>query len=224
MNSNHYGVAGVCRSAWTIRARRLTHQLLGKIRDRERARLVRRIRDLEAENSRLTQLAFTDDLTGAYNRRHFDDQFRHDSALRARRHSLAFCLFDIDHFKAYNDSYGHGAGDDALRLIARVVMSQLRQDQDLLFRMGGDEFCVLLFMDSAAMALRIIDRVRHKVRELGLPHPHGRDGVLTVSFGVVWHDRHSAVMAPHRQLYLDADRVLYEAKRSGRDQIKLMAI
>jgi diguanylate cyclase (GGDEF)-like protein len=224
MNSNHVGAAGAYRPAWTIRARRLTQQLTGTFRNGERARLVSRIRDLEAENSRLMQLTVTDELTGAYNRRHFDDQWRHDSALRARRHSLAFCLFDVDNFKAYNDSYGHGAGDDALRLIARVVMSQLRQDQDLLFRLGGDEFCVLLSTGSAAVALGIIDRVRRKVRELGLPHPYGCDGVLTISFGVVWYDGYSAMVTTPRQLYLDADRVRYEAKRNGRDQIRLMAI
>jgi diguanylate cyclase (GGDEF)-like protein len=224
MNSNHFGAPGARRSVLVMRVRRLAHRLLGGMGSGERAHLMSRIRDLEAENSRLMQLTVTDELTGAYNRRHFDGQFRHDSASRVRKHSLAFCLFDVDNFKAYNDSYGHGAGDDALRLIAGVVMSQLRQDQGLLFRLGGDEFCMLLFMDSAALALRIIERVQHKVRELKLPHPHGGGGVLTISFGVVWRDRHSAVMAAHRQLYLDADRVLYEAKRSGRDQIRVMAI
>lgn len=135
---------------------------------------------------------------------------------------MAFCLFDVDNFKAYNDSYGHLAGDEALRQIARVVMSQLRHGQDLLFRLGGDEFCVLLYLDSAASAFDIVDRVRRSVRDLALPDPRSRDGgVLTISFGVVWRDGQHVSTATPWQLYLDADRVLYEAKRSGRDQIKL---
>ncbi|WP_169708636.1 GGDEF domain-containing protein [Trinickia terrae] len=194
------------------------------VTDWKREHLLSRIHDLEAENSRLAQMAITDDLTSAYNRRHFDEYSRRDWTWDSARHSLALCLFDVDNFKAYNDSYGHGAGDDALRLIADVVMRQLRQGRDLLFRLGGDEFCVLLYLDSADSAVGIVDRLRRNVRELALPSPRGRDGVLTISFGVVWRDDRRARMATPWQLYLDADRMLYEAKRNGRDQIRLAGL
>ncbi|MGU7770244.1 GGDEF domain-containing protein [Burkholderia sp. MR1-5-21] len=200
----------------------MTQQVLANIANRKRGRLLSRISDLEAENSRLAQLAITDHLTDAFNRRHFDDIARRDWSWSATRRSMAFCLFDVDNFKAYNDSRGHLAGDEALRQISRVVMSQLRHGQDFLFRLGGDEFCVLLYLDSAASAFDIVDRVRRSVRDLALPDPRGCDGgVLTISFGVVWRDGQHAPMATPWQLYLDADRMLYEAKHSGRDQIKL---
>jgi diguanylate cyclase (GGDEF)-like protein len=224
MISSHLDTDAVCRSFWKTHTRRWTRQSRGNVRNPERARLLRRIRELEAENSRLMQLAVTDELTGACNRRHFNDQLTRASSLVARGRSLAFCLFDVDNFKAYNDEYGHAAGDEALRLIASGVMSHLRDGQDLLFRLGGDEFCMLLFVDSAAMALSIIDRLRNQVRELDLPHPHGRDGVLTISCGVVWRDGHSATKVTSRELYIETDRVLYQAKRGGRDQTRMIAI
>src|SRR5690606_15336010 len=108
------------------------------------AAMVSRIKQLEAENRRLRHLSITDELTGAYNRRHFRASFTElvhaqDSPL-PRTTAIALCLFDIDHFKAYNDAFGHPMGDAALRSISVAVAALLRRDSDRLFRFGGDEF------------------------------------------------------------------------------------
>jgi two-component system, sensor histidine kinase LadS len=96
-----------------------------------------RIRQLEAQNARLERLVIADDLTGASNRRHFTDVVGRTPERQPWCRSFAFCLFDVDNFKDYNDPYGHAAGDEALRLIARVAMSQLHQDEDFCSGLWG---------------------------------------------------------------------------------------
>ena len=193
-------------------------------RDAERGRLQARIVQLESEVARLSRLAVTDELTGAFNRRHIDETFEARASSRHIDEALAFCLFDIDGFKAYNDTYGHSAGDDALKQIAQAVHRQLRDSGDSLIRLGGDEFCILLQAESPTDALSAIDRLRLAVRALALPHPTGRDAVLTASFGFVWRGARSANRQLAHDLYRHADRMLYEAKRAGRDTVRLAVL
>ncbi|WP_175781809.1 GGDEF domain-containing protein [Burkholderia anthina] len=183
-----------------------------------------RIQQLETQNAELERLTITDELTGAYNRRYFDDEIRRTRDGQMFRQSFAFCLFDIDNFKSYNDTHGHAAGDEVLRQIARVTMSQLRYDQDLLFRLGGDEFCMVLSVDSATVALDIVERVRDQVRSLVLPGAHMGNEILAISVGVIWHDSLSIVMPAFQELYLEADRMLYQAKRGGRDRTMISTL
>jgi diguanylate cyclase (GGDEF)-like protein len=192
--------------------------------DAERGRLQARIVQLESEVARLSRLAVTDELTGAFNRRHIDETFEARASSRDIDDALAFCLFDIDGFKAYNDTYGHSAGDDALKQIARAVHRQLRHSGDSLIRLGGDEFCILLHAESPTDALSAIDRLRLAVRALELPHPTKRDAVLTASFGFVWRGARSANRHLAHDLYRHADRMLYEAKRAGRDTVRLAVL
>jgi diguanylate cyclase (GGDEF)-like protein len=223
MKINHFFARGAHEVARAVRVGRKNHPGFRNFASPERVRLVSRILLLEAENARLERLAITDELTGAYNRRYFDDATRRIPERRVCRQSFAFCLFDVDNFKAYNDTYGHAAGDDALRSIAQVTMSQLRCNQDLLCRLGGDEFCMMLSVESPVVALNIVERVRHKVRDLALPGSHTRGGFLTISVGMIWHDGRSLASPTPKRLYLEADRMLYQAKRSGRDQA-MMAV
>lgn len=190
----------------------------------EQGRLRARIRQLESEVARLSRLAVTDELTGAFNRRHIDETFEARASSRRIDEALAFCLFDIDGFKAYNDTYGHSAGDDALKQIAQAVHGQLRQSGDSLIRLGGDEFCILLRAESPTDALAAIDRLRLAVRALALPHPTKRDAVLTASFGFVWRGARGANRHLPHDLYRHADRMLYEAKRAGRDTVRLAVL
>jgi diguanylate cyclase (GGDEF)-like protein len=192
----------------------------------ERLRLTRRIRELEAENSALAQLSITDSLTGAFNRRHLEAILANDARLRERTHAAALCMFDIDNFKTFNDTYGHNAGDQVLRAVARAVMRCLRAGDDYLFRLGGDEFCVLLFVDSAHETQRIVQRMQRAVKALLLPQ-RGMSQPLTISFGVAWRDNEAG--APEAQaglwdMYLRADTMLYDAKRAGRNRIEFAAV
>lgn len=192
--------------------------------DGDRRRLQARIVQLESEVARLSRLAVTDELTGAFNRRHIDETFEARASSRRIEKALAFCLFDVDGFKAYNDTFGHGAGDNALKQIAQAVHGQLRQSGDSLIRLGGDEFCILLHAESPTDALSAIDRLRLAVRALKLPHPTKRDAVLTASFGFVWRGARSATRHLADDLYRHADRMLYEAKRAGRDTVRLAVL
>ncbi|WP_052409677.1 GGDEF domain-containing protein [Paraburkholderia oxyphila] len=193
----------------------------------ERLRLIRRIRELEAENSALAQLTITDSLTGAYNRRHLEAVLASDARLRDRTHSAALCVFDIDNFKTFNDTYGHNAGDQVLRAVARSVTRCLRAGDDFLFRLGGDEFCVLLFVNAASEALRIVKRMQRAVKALLLPQREMARRALTISFGVAWRGndaRNPEAQASPWDMYLRADAMLYDAKRAGRDRIEFAAV
>ncbi|HKT98432.1 MAG TPA: GGDEF domain-containing protein [Paraburkholderia sp.] len=193
----------------------------------ERLRLIRRIRELEAENSVLAQLSITDSLTGAYNRRHLETALASDARLREPTRAAALCVFDIDNFKAFNDTYGHSAGDQVLRAVARAVMRCLRAGDDHLFRLGGDEFCVLLFTDSAAGALRVVQRMQRAVKALLLPQREIARRALTISCGVAWRGNEACnpeAQASPWDMYLRADKMLYDAKRAGRDRIEFAVV
>ena len=205
-----------------MRHRKTRREPLQPLARGERQRLIRRIRELEAENSALAQLSITDSLTGAYNRRHLEASLASDVRLRERTHAAALCVFDIDNFKTFNDTYGHYAGDQALRAVARAVMRCLRAGDDALFRLGGDEFCVLLFADSVADTLRIVRRMQRAVRALLLPQREIERPALTISFGVAWRDVEA--QASPWEMYLHADKMLYDAKRAGRDRIEFSVV
>ena len=131
---------------------------------------------------------------------------------------IALIFVDLDCFKNYNDHYGHLAGDDCLRAIARVLALGGQRATDITARFGGEEFVVLLPSTSPRGALEIAKRLRHEVMELALPHVGTPTGIVTVSLGV-------ACQAPsHRHassaLLQEADCALYRAKQSGRNCVR----
>ncbi|MFM6989664.1 MAG: diguanylate cyclase [Arenimonas sp.] len=160
--------------------------------------------------------AHTDVLTGAFNRRHFY-LFGERELSRARRieDPLSLLMLDIDHFKRINDEYGHDIGDEALKLLTRTCLQQLRP-HDLFARTGGEEFAALLPHTGIADAAMVAERIRRSVEALVLPVPDGREVRLTVSIGVVqWHAGDADLDA----LFKRADRKLYQAKDEGRDRV-----
>lgn len=183
-----------------------------------------RTRELEAANERLTRLSITDELTGAFNRRHFQDELRWRIA-HARREggSLGLCLFDLDHFKGYNDHYGHPAGDEVLRRVSTTVQAHLKRSPDRLFRVGGEEFALLLSGPGHESTLAFLDEVRHSIEALQIPHAKHGAGVVTASFGLAWCD--AAALARHDEeaLYRCADEMLYRAKAQGRNRVESTA-
>ncbi|MEN9468118.1 MAG: hypothetical protein RL081_2119 [Pseudomonadota bacterium] len=163
--------------------------------------------------------SLTDPLTSLSNRRHFDLQM--DTALvqfRRDQSAGALVLFDIDYFKRYNDTYGHPQGDDVLVKFAQCMRQSAKRPMDVLARVGGEEFAILMPMTDSDGASHCAEQVRAAMQALGLVHAgNGEFGCVTVSAGLT-------MMGPEdtaETLYSRADRALYAAKNSGRNKVVL---
>ncbi len=181
--------------------------------------LVQTRRQLEDKNRLLERLSALDTLTGIANRRRFDDVLRQEWKRAAREKaclSLLFC--DIDHFKRFNDTYGHQAGDDCLVRVAQAVEDTLNRPADLAARYGGEEFVGLL-VDTDPEGARILgERVRARVESLDIEHSSSDVAdVLTVSVGLA-SKVPSSGMRPEDLVDL-ADKALYAAKQEGRNRV-----
>ncbi|MEM9302551.1 MAG: diguanylate cyclase [Pseudomonadota bacterium] len=169
-------------------------------------------------------LAYSDGLTGVSNRRRFDAALEQswDWELR-QRGALSLILLDIDYFKLFNDHYGHPAGDECLRAVARCIEHAARDTGATVARTGGEEFAVLVSAMAPGEARELADQIRNSVRLLGITHEASLvASVVTVSVGV-------ASVVPvetlsSRALMLAADQALYRAKQSGRDQISARSV
>jgi diguanylate cyclase (GGDEF)-like protein len=172
-------------------------------------------RALRATHDQLEEMTRTDELTGLFNRRHLDAALETELA-RARRDRapLGVLMLDLDHFKEFNDRFGHPEGDARLRAVADLLREQLRPT-DTVARYGGEEFTVLLSGSSRAEAARVAERIRRGLEEL---RTGPANTITTGSFGLAtWpEDGDSAT-----ELIAAADAALYEAKRRGRDRIVL---
>ena len=174
---------------------------------------------LKQRTDLLETLAFLDGLTGIANRRQFDQQLENEWRRMMRRNApLSLLMIDIDHFKRFNDRYGHGAGDDCLRLVAFTIGDRIKRPGDLAARYGGEEFAVILPDTDEKGACALAEAMRLAVESLKLSHEASpvADHV-TISVGVT-------TDVPHRhgnlQDFVDAaDHALYRAKSSGRNQI-----
>ena len=166
----------------------------------------------------LRALALRDGLTGISNRRHFDEQLEIEVG-RARRvkASLALLLIDVDHFKAFNDAFGHQQGDRCLRAVAKTIAAVVSRHGDLAARYGGEEFAVLLPETDLAGAMELADALRVSIRALEITHT-SELGIVTISIGA------AAVRSRQQEgsgeaLVHAADQALYQAKAAGRDRV-----
>jgi len=158
------------------------------------------------------EAAFTDHLTGLANRRRFERQLEREVGRVERfAHPFSLLMIDIDLFKNLNDSFGHDAGDDAIRRISRVLREGTR-GIDLAARIGGEEFAVLLVETSKEAGVEVAERLRASIKALELP----KAGHITASFGVAECPGDAQTAA---EILKAADVALYEAKRNGRDQV-----
>ena len=164
-------------------------------------------------------LADHDSLTGLHNRRSFNRQFERLWRQAQREHcSLALLLCDVDHFKAYNDQYGHQAGDNVLQRIGSLLQDAARRPLDMAVRLGGEEFAVLLYNIDEAQARNHAEALLQALQALNIEHV-GSDtaSMLTMSIGVSCvQPSGTGALA---QLYEHADRALYEPKAFGRNQV-----
>ncbi len=173
---------------------------------------------LEEQNRALERMSVQDGLTGVANRRHFDDKLE-----RAWRRSLrdgtpvSLVMIDVDHFKLYNDLFGHPGGDDGLRAVAKALAGVIHRPDDVLARYGGEEFSAILPATDSAGATQVAEAMRLAVSSLGIPHPKSGSGRMTISLGVGTMVP-TAAATPTALIEL-ADSRLYEAKRGGRDRV-----
>jgi diguanylate cyclase (GGDEF)-like protein len=187
--------------------------------DRKNRQLSETRRQLEQRNRDLERLSALDTLTQIANRRRFDTLLRQEwrRALRDEAPvSLLFC--DIDHFKRFNDAFGHQAGDDCLVRVAQAMEETLNRPADLVARYGGEEFIALLVDTDPEGARMLAERMRARVEALGIENPDSPAGpILTVSLGVATVVPRAA-MRPEDLVDL-ADRALYAAKEGGRNRV-----
>jgi diguanylate cyclase (GGDEF)-like protein/PAS domain S-box-containing protein len=201
---------------------RITHVMgtHSDVSERVRAeqRLLEKQRQLEKTKRVLEGLALKDGLTGLYNRRHFSEQLAREWN-RARREHLPLSLFmiDIDHFKRFNDTYGHLAGDQCIKLVAETIKRCFARGSDLVARYGGEEFVTLAAGVDRRQARERAELLREAIREITGERNGRAAQLVTVSVGL-------ATMTPDERLAPEdiveaADRALYQAKRQGRDRV-----
>jgi two-component system chemotaxis family response regulator WspR len=208
-------------------------ELVARIRYHARAYMALKQRDeanralrlsqqqLQESNLALQRLMKSDGLTGLANRRHLDE-FLVTEWLRGRRSrsQISLLLVDVDHFKSYNDHFGHVMGDDALRAVAQALTGVHGRATDLAARYGGEEFVMVLPETPSDGARLLAERLRRSVEALAIPHVHPAAGaVVTVSVGI-------ATLVPDEArepvaLIELADLALYQAKKQGRNRIEM---
>lgn len=205
-------------SAYLAQQREYERELAGH-RDHLAGLVAERTAELQQLNAQLVTLSRSDALTGLPNRRHFDEmkqiEFR-----RAKRSGLplSVLLCDIDFFKRYNDTYGHARGDECLRSVAQAMGIGIRRAGDLLARIGGEEFAVLLPATDEATARQLAETLRRNVAALAMPHAGSEVApCVTLSVGIA--TRAAGRLDSFDALFHLADSALYVAKRRGRNRV-----
>ena len=176
---------------------------------------------LSMANKELKNLALRDPLTKVFNRRYFDDKLQKEwKRLQRIPSPLSIIMCDVDCFKSYNDTYGHQAGDECLRMVAESISNTLKRPADCVARYGGEEFIVILPYTPPQGAFKVAEAIRDRVKKLNIPHTASSvSSVVTISLGV-------AGSIPSRDdspilLVEAADQALYLAKAQGRDRVQI---
>ncbi len=177
------------------------------------------IRENITDKKTIEQLSITDGLTSLHNGRHFDDIFPKQINISKRNNILlAFIMMDIDHFKQYNDTYGHQAGDDTLIKVASILKNSLHRTDDYTFRLGGEEFGILYRVKNSNEALEIANNLKEKVEALKIEHSgNSASHFITISIGLF-------ILDPTKtydinNIYKQTDDLLHEAKNGDRNKI-----
>lgn len=165
--------------------------------------------------SQTKQMSITDPLTKLFNRRHFEVEFEREYK-RAKRYknNLSLAIVDIDFFKKINDTYGHLCGDYILKECAYLMLQNFRQT-DTVFRYGGEEFAIILTETPAETACTPLERLRKKIENYNFKH-NGQNIKVTLSIGVSSNTDFETFI----DMFEDADKALYEAKKDGRNMVK----
>ena len=184
-----------------------------KLRVRHQVQILNQLRTIE-------QLSMIDQLTKMPNRRSFDNTMEAEWGRAVReRFPISFLLIDVDHFKRYNDNYGHQQGDKVLCAIAEVLIQTLKRTTDFAARWGGEEFAVLLPNTDSPGGLEIGEQIRENVEAMDIPLDDGSFTKVTASIGVHTHD--PTPFCSVNEFFSQADEALYEAKTAGRNRVCL---
>lgn len=171
-----------------------------------------------AQNRELDRMSRRDALTGLGNRRSLEEALAASEQVSGLREPLSIVLLDIDHFKLFNDTAGHQAGDLCLKRVASIVQAELRGQADHAFRFGGEELILVLPRIVLPKAIGIAERIRQAIEDAAIPHPAAPAGsVVTASFGVACSRPGRNTLAA--EVVADADAALYIAKRNGRNRV-----
>lgn len=198
----------------TLAAQREANEMLEQ-------RVRARTEELQAANAKLEELSATDQLTGVRNRRYLDRVLQEEYARAYRyRDNIAVMLLDIDHFKRFNDVWGHQVGDDCLRQVAAVLMEAVRAPIDHVARYGGEEFCIVMPQTGADGAAVVAERIRLAVQDMDFV-VDGERLPVTISIGLAAHI--PVAMEGSRELVKQADIALYQAKGEGRNRVVMAA-
>jgi diguanylate cyclase (GGDEF)-like protein/PAS domain S-box-containing protein len=167
----------------------------------------------------IEQISITDGLTHIFNRRYFNDIFpKMISSSKRKSELLGFILLDIDHFKQYNDNYGHQKGDDVLIQFAACLKKSLHRADDLVFRLGGEEFGVIFKANSKDKALLFANSIKSNIENLKIKHEYSSTSpYITASLGLVC--QNGIEIEDMDVMYKQADEMLYKAKANGRNQV-----
>lgn len=177
--------------------------------------------NLKVKTDLLEKLSMLDGLTNIPNRRYFDEHLQREWSRTSRDGlPLSLVMLDIDHFKAYNDNYGHGAGDECLRKVAMAISALMRRPGDLAARYGGEEFAAVLPSTDEQGALQVAQGMKDAVDALRLVHEYSPvSNFLTVSLGVGC--TYPGPESNTEKLLKTADQALYQSKQEGRNRISL---
>lgn len=166
----------------------------------------------------LNELVLQDSLTGLYNRRFFNRALESELVRNNREfHPLALAILDIDHFKIINDSYGHDAGDEVLKALAKIMQKNIRKS-DFLMRIGGEEFAVIMPNVRYKVAAIVMERLRQDIENLIIPF-NGDELRTSVCIGITVREPSKIISVD--ELFKQADQALYQAKESGRNKVIL---
>lgn len=176
---------------------------------------------LEKMNQTLKRLSVTDPLTGLYNRRKADEHLEQIWNERNIQDTIALMAFDVDHFKDYNDTYGHLAGDECLVQIAQILSSSIEEIKDAeVYRTGGEEFLIITKRQNEKQVLSLAKQIRRKVERLSLSAAEQPTQPTTISIGIADHTPDESDKEDiYQQLWRRADAALYKAKEAGRNRI-----
>lgn len=173
------------------------------------------------DKKKVEEVSITDELTKMYNRRHFNIIFSKEINRAKREHKqIGFAIFDVDNFKLYNDYYGHLKGDKVLKKIAKITKNQLKRATDYCFRLGGEEFGVLIYDIDIDGFRKVIENIRQGIQDLKIEHEYNvNHQVVTASFGGVIFS--SVTKIPSQKIYQFTDELLYFSKKHGRNRAKI---
>jgi len=177
--------------------------------------------NLKRKTDMLERFALLDGLTGIHNRRYFDEQLEKEISRNIREdRPLSVIMMDIDHFKEFNDHYGHGAGDQCLKKVAHALTDTLSRPGDTLCRYGGEEFVALLPGNDGGGAGVVAERLREAVEALSIAHEYSSvSDVVTLSLGIAFAEPAGEHKGTAESLIKRADEALYAAKRAGRNRV-----